>query len=318
MGRRFPAARRLLERAREAASEPDLIARIDASPAYVSAEQGDLPGALAMCEAASSTRRSDVRDLGRPSQPTGPDPVPHGRRIAPRSGRASGTGSRCSARPGRGRQGAHEPRDGPSSDKGQASWRRPTSPVRSSCSNAPDTQSVPPWPSTTWVAPICCAATWCRRLRTWTRVRPILLPLSPVGVAILQPGPSRGPDGGGTHPPRAGGPRRGRSNVRQPPPPTAPGRGRADDRPCLARRETPNEPSSRREQRGHGSTASGHLPGGSRPRRWSTALRCGSGRTRPSLVPRGDDLAAELDALELRWWAIDIRLDTRAGRPAAR
>ena len=34
------------------------------------------------------------------------------------------------------------------------------------------------------------------------------------------------------------------------------------------------------------------------------------GRTRPSLVQRGDDLASELDALELRWWAIDIRLDT--------
>jgi tetratricopeptide (TPR) repeat protein len=34
------------------------------------------------------------------------------------------------------------------------------------------------------------------------------------------------------------------------------------------------------------------------------------GRTRPSLVRRGDDLAAELDALALRWWAIDIRLDT--------
>ena len=34
------------------------------------------------------------------------------------------------------------------------------------------------------------------------------------------------------------------------------------------------------------------------------------GRTRPSLVPRGDDLAAELDVLGLRWWAIDIRLDT--------
>ena len=54
VGRRFPAARRLLERAREAASSPDLIARIDASSAYMSAEQGDLPGALAMCEAALS------------------------------------------------------------------------------------------------------------------------------------------------------------------------------------------------------------------------------------------------------------------------
>ena len=34
------------------------------------------------------------------------------------------------------------------------------------------------------------------------------------------------------------------------------------------------------------------------------------GRTGPSLVTRGDDLAAELDAWELRWWAIDVRLDT--------
>jgi tetratricopeptide (TPR) repeat protein len=34
------------------------------------------------------------------------------------------------------------------------------------------------------------------------------------------------------------------------------------------------------------------------------------GRTRPSLVQRGDDLAAELDGLQLRWWALDIRLDT--------
>ena len=34
------------------------------------------------------------------------------------------------------------------------------------------------------------------------------------------------------------------------------------------------------------------------------------GRTRPSLVQRGDDLATELEARDLRWWAIDIRLDT--------
>jgi tetratricopeptide (TPR) repeat protein len=52
VGRRFPTARRLLERAAGAASTPDLIARIDASRAYLSAELGDLPGALAMCDAA--------------------------------------------------------------------------------------------------------------------------------------------------------------------------------------------------------------------------------------------------------------------------
>jgi hypothetical protein len=34
------------------------------------------------------------------------------------------------------------------------------------------------------------------------------------------------------------------------------------------------------------------------------------GSTRPSLVRRGDDLGAELEALALPWWAIDVRLDT--------
>ena len=34
------------------------------------------------------------------------------------------------------------------------------------------------------------------------------------------------------------------------------------------------------------------------------------GRTRPSLVERGDHLADELDSLDLRSWAIDIRLDS--------
>ena len=46
VGRRLPAARRLLERAREAAVEPDLLARIDASRAFLTAELGDLMGAL--------------------------------------------------------------------------------------------------------------------------------------------------------------------------------------------------------------------------------------------------------------------------------
>jgi hypothetical protein len=48
------------------------------------------------------------------------------------------------------------------------------------------------------------------------------------------------------------------------------------------------------------------------------------GRLRPSMITRGDELAAELDALALRWWAIDIRLDTalvvlrRGDHPEAR
>jgi tetratricopeptide (TPR) repeat protein len=39
-----------LDRARQAASEPDLSARIDASRAFVTAEEGDLAGALGLCE----------------------------------------------------------------------------------------------------------------------------------------------------------------------------------------------------------------------------------------------------------------------------
>ena len=52
VGRRLPSARRLLERARGEAREPDLLARIDASRAFLTAELGDLQGALDLCESA--------------------------------------------------------------------------------------------------------------------------------------------------------------------------------------------------------------------------------------------------------------------------
>lgn len=52
VGRRLPAARRLLDRARSAAAEPDLIARIDASRAFLTAELGDVVEALALCDRA--------------------------------------------------------------------------------------------------------------------------------------------------------------------------------------------------------------------------------------------------------------------------
>jgi tetratricopeptide (TPR) repeat protein len=54
VGRRLPSARRLLERARSAALEPDLVARIDASRAFLTAEQGDFETALSLCEVALS------------------------------------------------------------------------------------------------------------------------------------------------------------------------------------------------------------------------------------------------------------------------
>jgi hypothetical protein len=52
VGRRLGVARRLLDRAREAAVEPDLVARIEASRAYLIVELGDLTGALQVCDAA--------------------------------------------------------------------------------------------------------------------------------------------------------------------------------------------------------------------------------------------------------------------------
>jgi hypothetical protein len=52
VGRRFPAARRLLVRARSLTDDPDVVARIDASRAFIQAELGDLDGGLEVCTAA--------------------------------------------------------------------------------------------------------------------------------------------------------------------------------------------------------------------------------------------------------------------------
>jgi hypothetical protein len=52
VGRRLASARSLLDRARAAAAEPDLVARIDASRAYLTAERGDLPAAVQLCDEA--------------------------------------------------------------------------------------------------------------------------------------------------------------------------------------------------------------------------------------------------------------------------
>jgi tetratricopeptide (TPR) repeat protein len=50
VGRRLPAARRLLERARDAAAEPDTLARVEASRSFLTVELGDLAGALQVCD----------------------------------------------------------------------------------------------------------------------------------------------------------------------------------------------------------------------------------------------------------------------------
>ena len=64
VGRRLPAARRLLERARDEAVEPDLVARIEASRAFLIAELGDLTGALRVCRDALAMAGVTFETLG--------------------------------------------------------------------------------------------------------------------------------------------------------------------------------------------------------------------------------------------------------------
>jgi tetratricopeptide (TPR) repeat protein len=62
--RRLRRASHLFERARKATTEPDLRARIDASRAFVTAEEGDLAGALAVCDGALTTEGVTLETQG--------------------------------------------------------------------------------------------------------------------------------------------------------------------------------------------------------------------------------------------------------------
>ncbi|HEY2878759.1 CHAT domain-containing protein [Nocardioides sp.] len=64
VGRRLPAARRLLERAREEAVEPDVLARIEASRAFLTVELGDHIGALRVCDEALAMAGVTFETLG--------------------------------------------------------------------------------------------------------------------------------------------------------------------------------------------------------------------------------------------------------------
>ena len=57
---RFAEARRLLKRALERADDPDLLARIEVSLAYVEAETGDPDGGMRLCERALRRRGATV------------------------------------------------------------------------------------------------------------------------------------------------------------------------------------------------------------------------------------------------------------------
>ena len=131
-------------------------------------------------------------------------------------------------------QGAHQPRHGL-----RRPGRRPAGCGRLHSRGRPVPgrrahRRAPPWPSTTWAARTCCSGDLVSALAHMDSVRPILLPLSPVGVAITNQDRAEVLMAAGLTRRGSGGSRRGGADLREPPSPTAPGRGRADHRPRLA------------------------------------------------------------------------------------
>ncbi len=306
VGRRLPAARRQLDRARAAAAEPDLIARIDASRAYLTLELGDLVGALALCEDAlardgvsfetsgvlhsqralvllrmgDTASALDAFDVGiaRLSDPVelGKAHINRGNlHLARGAGqRAAGDFSIAVTLLGE----AGNPLEAAMAEHnlGYADLLRG------------DLVSA---------------------LFHMDAVRPTLLPLSPVGVAIcnqdraevlMAAGLARagllaldeaGRTFGQHHMPH----RRGEAElaIARATLASDPARALAAARAARARFQRTRTPALRLKAEALVHGAEVRL-----------------GRISPSLVRRGDDLATELDGLELRWWAIDIRLDT--------
>jgi hypothetical protein len=306
VGRRYPAARRLLEQARRAATSPDLIARIDASSAYMSAEQGDLPGALAMCEGALSRDGVTFETSG----------VLHSQRalILSRMGDASaaleafGTGIAMLSDPV---EVAKALTNRGMVHVGQGAGQL----AASDFSRAVDLFEGAGHTVGAAMAEhdLGCAdllrGDLVSALAHMDRVRPILLPLSPVGVAITNQDRAEVLMAAGLT-------RRGLAvldevartfgnhHLRQ-------RRGEAEL--TIARASLARDP----ERALLAARAARARFDRARTPTWrlkAEALVHGAevrlGRTRPSLVPRGDDLADELDGLDLRSWAIDVRLDT--------
>ena len=177
-------ARRLLERSRALTTDPDLTARIDASLAFITAEQGDLAGGLAVCDGARAGGRTDLlRDHGRAAQPARADPAADGRHVV--GHRGVRRRHRDAVGPGRAREGPQQPGRrhtwpvGPD-ERAAADFSRAVTPAERR--RAPDRGGhgrAQPRVSRT-----CSRATWSPRSLTWTPCAPPLLPLSPVGVAI--------------------------------------------------------------------------------------------------------------------------------------
>jgi tetratricopeptide (TPR) repeat protein len=305
VGRRLPSARRLLERARSRAHEPDLVARIDASRAFLAAEQGDLDGALLLCEEALAQDGVTFETSG----------VLHSQRalILLRIGdtaealEAFGTGIAMLSDPvetGKAhinRGGVHLARgDG---QRAAADFRVAVDLLRAEGNTVEAAMAEHNLGYADLLRGDLVSA-----LAHMDAVRPVLLPLSQVGVAIcnqdraevlMAAGLNRSGLNALDEAARTFGQhrlvqRRGEAEltIARASLGTDPGRALTSARAARSRFTRTRTPALRLR---------------------AEALVLGAevrlGRTKPSLITRADELATELTRLEMPWWAIDARLD---------
>jgi CHAT domain-containing protein/tetratricopeptide (TPR) repeat protein len=305
VGRRLPSARRLLERARSSASEPDLVARIDASLAFLNAETGDLLGALAQCDRAlrssgvtfetsgvlHSQRALILMRLGDTTAALEAyaigiamltDEVELGKALANRGGvfLARGDGQRAAA----------------DFEESVRLLRAAGSPVEAAMAE-----------HNLGYADLL-RGDLVSALTHMDHVRPTLLPLSPIGVAICNQDRAEVLMAAGLT-------RRGVTALDE--------SARTFGVHRLAQRRGEAELTIARASLGvdpERALAAARAARSRFDRVRNPALRVRAealvlgaevrlGRTRPSLLARADDLADDLARQELPWWAIDVRLD---------
>ena len=305
VGRRLATARRLLEQARAGATDADLVARIDASRAFLTAEQGDLTEALRLCDEA----------LAQPDLPSGTSGVLHSQRalILVRIGETSSalesfaTGIALLEDPievakALTNRGSVFNNDRGEGQRAAADFARAMTLFR----DAGHTVGAAMAEHNLGCADLM-RGDLVSALAHMDAARPVLLPLSPVGVAITNQDRAEALMAAGLT--RSGlavldESARTFGNHRLP-------QRRAEAELTIARASLGSDP---QRALAAARSARSRFTRSSSWRVRAEALVLGAevrlGRTWPSLVRRGDDLAAELDGLELRWWAIDVRLDT--------